>query len=200
VHAPRVHDNSVHLQHNNGMLGAHGPHSDGGDRMLSGRLVSRFGSTRRLPTKRREPTLAYCVGTEQLLDDVDRRHSVLRLATLYVELAGVGRLESRTFDLVAAREGLHFAALGLLVAELDRAESALTADRACSRVGLAHRPTVHPARDLVRLRKVKVPGNEFDAVEGDCVKAGGGDKIRHELVVRPELNFVPLLVIWLAAI
>jgi hypothetical protein len=50
---------------------------------------------------------------------------------------------------VPACEGLHLRALGLLVAEVDRAQGALTADRAGSRVGLAPSlPRYTEARDL----------------------------------------------------
>ena len=64
---------------------------------------------------------------------------------------GVGGPEAPAFDLVAAREGLHLAALGLLIPEVDRAKGAPTADRAGRRVGLAHGATVHPGRPYVRL-------------------------------------------------
>jgi hypothetical protein len=56
-----------------------------------------------------------------LLLGVDGRHGVLRLATLDVEPIGVGGLEPVAFDLVAACEGLHLTAVGLLITEVDRA-------------------------------------------------------------------------------
>ena len=58
---------------------------------------------------------------EGLVLGVDGHHSVLRLATLHVEPVGVCGLEPVTFDLVAACEGLHLTAVGLLVAEVNRA-------------------------------------------------------------------------------
>src|SRR5512133_315168 len=62
---------------------------------------------------------------KRLLFGLDGRHGLLRPAALNVESIGVGRLESVAFDLVAASKGLHLRALGLLVAEVDRAQGAL---------------------------------------------------------------------------
>jgi len=78
-----------------------------------------------------------------LLLGIDGRHRVLRLAALHVQPIGVGGLEPVAFDLVAAGEGLHLTAVGLLIAEVDRAQRALTADGTGSRFGIAHTPTVH---------------------------------------------------------
>jgi hypothetical protein len=43
------------------------------------------------------------------------------LAAFHVEPIGVGGPEAPAFDIVAAGEGLHLAALGLLIPEVDRA-------------------------------------------------------------------------------
>jgi hypothetical protein len=87
---------------------------------------------------------------------VNGRHGLLRLATLHVQLIGVGSLESVAFDLVAAGESLHLAAVGLLVAEVDRAQRALTADGTGSRLGLAHGATIHRGpRDPFQARLTK---------------------------------------------
>jgi hypothetical protein len=77
-------------------------------------------------------------GRRRLLLGIDGRHGLLRPAALNVEPIGVGGLESVAFDLVAAGECLHLPALGLLVAEVDRAQGALTAGRAGRRFGVPH--------------------------------------------------------------
>lgn len=61
---------------------------------------------------------------------IDGRHGLLRLAALHVEPIGVGGPEPLAFDLVAARERLHLAAIGLLISEVDRAQRSFEADRA----------------------------------------------------------------------
>ena len=68
--------------------------------------------------------------------------SLFRCPPLDIELFGVCRLQPRTFDFVAAREGLDLATFGLLFAEVDRDQGALAADRADGRLGLAHRHKV----------------------------------------------------------
>jgi hypothetical protein len=78
----------------------------------------------------------------RLLLGMDGRHGLLGPAALHVEPIRIGGLELVAVDLVA-REGLQLTALGLLVAEVDREQGALTADLAGSRVGLAHGATVH---------------------------------------------------------
>jgi hypothetical protein len=55
---------------------------------------------------------------------------------------------------VAACEGLHLSALGLLVAEVDRAQGALSAGRAGRRFGVPHDATVHRGHATRRLRSV----------------------------------------------
>jgi hypothetical protein len=97
----------------------------------------------------------------RLLLRFDWRHSFLRLATLYVEPIGIGSLEPLAFDLVAACECLHLSALGLLIPEVDRAKGALAADRAGSRVGLAHSATLQrghatrPVEERARAKTVR---------------------------------------------
>jgi len=58
-----------------------------------------------------------------LLLGVDGRHRLLGLAALHVEPIGVGAPKAAAFNLVAARERLHLAAIELLVPEIDRALS-----------------------------------------------------------------------------
>jgi hypothetical protein len=81
--------------------------------------------------------------TDPLHLGVDGRDRVLRLSALDVEPIGVGGLEPLALDLVAACEGLHLTALGLLLAEVDRAQGSLPADRTGRRLGLAHGATLH---------------------------------------------------------
>ena len=104
---------------------------------------------------RATPSCRLTVATpwRRLLLRFDGRHSLLRLATLYVEPIGVGGPEPLAFDLVAAREGLHLSALGLLIPEVDRAKGALAADRAGSRVGLAHSATLQRGHAIRRVKK-----------------------------------------------
>ena len=70
-------------------------------------------------------------------------HGLFRCSPLYIELVGVRGLQPRTFDFVAAREGLDLATFGLLFAEVDRDQGAFAADRTEGRLGLAHRHKVH---------------------------------------------------------
>jgi hypothetical protein len=78
-----------------------------------------------------------------LLLGIGGLRGVFRCSPLYIELFGVRCLQPRTFDFVAAREGLDLATLGLLFAEVDRDEGAFAADRTDGRLGLAHRHKVH---------------------------------------------------------
>ena len=56
----------------------------------------------------------------------------------------VGGPEPLAFDLVTAREGLHLAAFGLLIPEVDRDQVCLYRRSGRSgRLGLTHGPTVH---------------------------------------------------------
>jgi hypothetical protein len=74
---------------------------------------------------------------------VGRLRGLFGCSPLDIELFGVRRLQSRTFDFVAAREGLDLTTLGLLFAEVDRDQGAFAADRADGRLGFAHRHKVH---------------------------------------------------------
>ena len=96
---------------------------------------------------------------KRLLLGLDGRHGLLRPAALNIEPIGVGGPEPLAFDLVAACEGLHLAALGLLIPEVDRAKRALAADRAGSRVGLATAPPYN-----VGTRSVGLSGRARNAV------------------------------------
>ena len=80
---------------------------------------------------------------EALLLGVGGLRGLFRCSPLYIELFGVPGLQPRTFDFVAAREGLYLPTLGLLFAEVDRDQRAFAADGADGRLRLAHRHKVH---------------------------------------------------------
>ncbi len=69
---------------------------------------------------------------------------LFRRASLHIEPVGIGCLQSRSFDLMAAREGLDLTARGLLLAEVDRDQCALAADGTGDRFRIGHlASTVH---------------------------------------------------------
>ena len=74
---------------------------------------------------------------------VGRLRGLFRCSPLHIELFGIRGLQPRTFDFVAAREGLYLPTLGLLFAEIDRDQRAFAADRTDRRLGLGHRHKVH---------------------------------------------------------
>lgn len=78
-----------------------------------------------------------------LLLGVGGLRGLFRCSPLDIELFGVRGLQPRTFDFVAAREGLDLTTFGLLFAEVDRDQRAFAADQTDGRLGLAHRHKVH---------------------------------------------------------